>query len=47
MRVPQGGVELVVSHRTTAGTVSARLIWATWAITALAALPLRRRRTVA
>ena len=45
--VPQGGGELVVSHRTTAGTVSARLIWATWAITALAALPLRRRRTVA
>ena len=45
--MPPGGGELVVSHRSTAGTVAARLIWAAWAITVLAALPLRRRRTIA
>jgi len=45
--MPPGGGELVVSHQSTAGTVAARLIWAAWAITVLAALPLRRRRTIA
>ena len=45
--MPPGGGELVVSHRSTAGTVAARLIWAAWAITVLAAPPLRRRRTIA
>jgi len=45
--MPPGGGELVVSHRSTAGTVAARIIWVAWAITVLAALPLRRRRTIA
>ena len=45
--VPQGGGELVVAHRSTAGTTATRLIWAVWAVTVLAALPLRRKGTIA
>ena len=45
--VPQGGGDLVVAHRSTAGTVAARLIWAAWAVTVLAALPLRRKGAAA
>ena len=45
--VPQGGGDLVVAHRSTAGTVAARLIWAAWAVTVLAALPLRRKGATA
>ena len=45
--MPQGGGELVVAHRSTAGTTATRLIWAVWAVTVLAALPLRRKGTIA
>ena len=45
--VPRGGGELVVAHRSTAGTTATRLIWAVWAVTVLAALPLRRKGTIA
>ena len=45
--VPQGGGDLVVAHRSTAGIVAARLIWAAWAVTVLAALPLRRKGATA
>lgn len=42
--VPPGGGELVVAHGSVADTVVTRLIWVAWGVTALAALPLRRRR---
>ncbi len=45
--VPPGGGELVVAHRSTAGAIATRLIWAVWAVTALAALPLRRKGAIA
>ena len=45
--MPQGGGDLVVAHRSTVGTVAARLIWAAWAVTVLAALPLRRKGATA
>ncbi|WP_257210692.1 hypothetical protein [Actinomyces ruminis] len=43
--VPAGGGELVVTHGTTLGTIASRGIPVIWAITALFALPLRRRRS--
>ena len=45
--VPPGGGELVVAHRSTAGAIATRLIWAVWAVTVLAALPLRRKGAIA
>lgn len=45
--VPASGGELVLAHGTMPNTALTRLIWVAWAVTALAALPLRRRRTIA
>ncbi|MBE6480914.1 MAG: glycosyltransferase family 2 protein [Actinomyces ruminicola] len=43
--VPADGGELVVTHGTVAGAVAARGIQVVWILTALIALPLRRRRS--
>ncbi|WP_147680513.1 glycosyltransferase [Actinomyces ruminicola] len=44
--VPADGGELVVTHGTAAGTAAALAIQVTWVVTALFALPLRRRRSL-
>ena len=44
--VPANGGHLVVTHTTTTGTVLTYVAWAALAVTALAALPLRRRRSL-
>ena len=38
---------LVLAERADAGCIATRLIWAVWAVTALAALPLRRKGAIA
>ena len=44
--VPEQGGELVITHGSTASTWAVRAMWVSWAVAGLAALPLRRRRTV-